>query len=238
MQQEQLMGSRLGREQDNQLEQELEEGEQLLWFDRPLPGSRSRQSPLRVLLILTIVFGSVCLLLLLLGLIFFLTLPVHIASFILFGIGGSFAFVSFILGMTSIGVRFGSVGNQLYAITDQRIIIMRKGRNLTVNSYSRDDIGPISRIEHSDGSGDLIFTHETPAYSYNYNYNYSYNSASSSSSSSSGYGGRTGRFIGIRNVHDIERILRRTFKRDSSPKRDYVSQSQTYGDGYTATQKD
>ena len=53
--------------------------------------------------------------------------------------------------------------NIFYAITDRRVIILYKhDRDLHVMSYNKWTIHQIQRIEHPDGSGDLIFSGNVP----------------------------------------------------------------------------
>jgi len=100
-----------------------------------------------------------------------------------------------------------SLKGTLYAVTDQRIIVMNTGRTLTVDSYGRDDIGQIRRSERPDGSGDLTFASTNTRMSYGYGYNSAYGN--------NAYGANTasmGKFVGIPDVRAAERVVRRTFK--------------------------
>lgn len=45
----------------------------------------------------------------------------------------------------------------LYAITTYRIIMLHSGRELRVMSFDKRAIKQIQRVEHPDGSGDLVF---------------------------------------------------------------------------------
>jgi hypothetical protein len=200
---------------DALLERELGEGERLRWASRPQ--RKKHGGSANVYIVLTIVFGSIGILFLFLATLFLFVLP-NPAKFAVcltfYIIGGVFTYLGLLFGLFAIIFRYAPK-NMHYAITDQRVIIMRIGRTLSVSSYYKDDIKQIVRNERADGSGDLIFDGSRPGYNYNYNYSYSYsrsgNSSSSSSSSSSGpYSG--GKFINVPDVREAERVLRSTFK--------------------------
>lgn len=196
---------------DMLLERELGEGEQLRWFSRPLRKGRGRSA--NVYLVLAIVFGSIGVFLLLLATLFLSVLLVPANGYTalpLYIVGGVFTYLGLLFGLFAVIFRF-SPKNLHYAITDQRVIIIRAGRILTVESYYKDDIKQIKRKEHGDGSGDLIFDGSRPGYTYGYSSNrYGSSSSSLSSTYNSGYNG--GKFISIPDVREAERILRATFK--------------------------
>lgn len=48
----------------------------------------------------------------------------------------------------------------VYAITDQRLMVLRKFPRYSVESYEPEDIGRITRTEGSGGRGDVIFREE------------------------------------------------------------------------------
>ncbi len=48
----------------------------------------------------------------------------------------------------------------VYAITDRRAISMEGTRSITVKSYLATDLGSFERVQHQDGSGDLILHSE------------------------------------------------------------------------------
>lgn len=50
--------------------------------------------------------------------------------------------------------------SMIYAITNQRAITIDGAKSITVKSYLAPDIADIERIEHRDGSGDLILRTE------------------------------------------------------------------------------
>ncbi len=202
MQQE--IGSLLG--------QELGEGEEIQWSNRPERGGSA--GPANVFMILVLIFGCIGFAMLIVAII--LLTVVHtkgstIASIPLFIVSGTFLFLTLLFGIFSLVYR-QVPRNTLYAITNQRIMILRTGPVLTVDSYSRNDIGYLTRRERPDGSGDLFFTNLRSPYSYSYNNGYG-NNGYSYGYGSYGMSG-TGRFIGISNVRSVEQILRTTFKVD------------------------
>lgn len=82
----------------------------------------------------------------------------------------------------------------LYAITNRRVIIMRTGRLLRVDSYNKESIRQVRRIERADESRDLpIATQTGPVYPGNSNYNHMINGQ--------------GTFAAIANVHQVEKKL-------------------------------
>ncbi len=187
---------------------ELEEGEQVLWSGRPKPGARSRNAPGNVFRVLAIVYGLLGIGLLLLGFILGSTLPDRplAASLVPSIIGTVFLLLAVLFVILGLVLR-QSLRGTLYAVTDQRIIVMNTGRTLTVDSYSRDDIGQIRRSERPDGSGDLTFASTRMPYGYGSGYNSAYGN--------NGYGANAsnmGKFVGIPDVRAAERIVRRTFK--------------------------
>jgi hypothetical protein len=183
------------------LSNELLADETLLWSGRPDARKRSIASPARVFRTLGLVFMPVGLLILLIGLILLFS-PLSPSGFQpgMLGLvipGGVF----FILGVVYliIGlVGFSSSGNTLYAITNQRAIIVRPGRYVTVSSYNKRSIGQVQRIERADGSGDLIFANNAPYGSYG-NTRYNTNSVRF---------GRPG-FYALPDVRSVEQILLR-----------------------------
>jgi hypothetical protein len=51
----------------------------------------------------------------------------------------------------------------IYAITDQRLLIIEGGSSRRVTSFTAGDIQQIERTERPDGSGDVVFRREIPA---------------------------------------------------------------------------
>jgi len=200
-------------ETDSFLKREMGPGEELLWFNRPDTKRFRMTGPNGIFLILTIIFGSIGLPMTIVA-ITLLATPhdtngTNLAT-AFFIIGGTFLFMTLFFGIFALFYRQAS-RHTLYGITNQRIIILNTGPILTVDSYSRNDIGHITRRERPDNSGDLFFTGpRSPMYQYNNNYAYN------NSNYSYGYGAygmsNTGRFIAIPDVRTAERILRETFK--------------------------
>lgn len=179
------------------LSNELLEGEILLWSGHPDARKRGIVSPARVFRTLGLVFMPIGLLILLIGLILLLS-PLSSSGFqagllALFIPGGVF----FVLGLVYliIGlVGFSPSGNTLYAITNQRTIILRSGRYRRVSSYGKRAISQVHRIERLDGSGDLIFVGNAP---------YSSNQSNTATVSAA----RSGVFSAVPDVRLVERIL-------------------------------
>lgn len=192
------------------LERELAEGEELLWSGRPDPSRRALSAgPNVAFMVLACVFGVIGVL---------LPVAAQIPSFIGIGseaaaiisqvfyiIGGTFLFMAILFGIFAIAFR-QPLRQMIYAITNQRVIILRRGATLTVDSYARNDIGRITRRERPDGSGDLIFADARSPYGYNYN------SSAYGASNGNGTMFNAGRFTGIPNVRGTEHLLRSTFK--------------------------
>ncbi len=204
---------------DMLLERELGEGEQLRWSGRPRETKGRRSQSVNTFLILAIVFGSIGILFLLLATIFLFGVPdpaKFVICLVFYIIGGVFTYLALFFGLFSLFYRF-STKNLHYAITDQRVLIIRSGRVLTVESYYKDDITQIKRIEREDGSGDLIFD-GSRGFSNMYSYNSRYRRYGTSYGYATGQGSASGggRFVNISEVHETERILRATFKQNDS----------------------
>lgn len=125
---------------------EMAPGETLIWADRPLP---------RVSLVWPMVlFGM-----LVFGFALFWTAQAWQA-------GGAIA----IFGLPFLGIgavllaapwwRPKRARHTVYAISDQRLLIMRGWPARVVQSFAPQDIGRLQRHEREDGSGDLIFLEE------------------------------------------------------------------------------
>lgn len=193
-----------------QVRQSLVEGEELIWSGAANQKRQATIAPNLPFLIMTIVFGFI-------GILFLLVAIILINSrndinaiknaISLFIIGGFFFFVALIFGLVSAIYRFAP-RNTVYAITSHRALIIRTGRFTYVDSFGRNDIGQIRRIERSDGSGDLLFNRPAMAYPYGSTYS---NTGSSYSNSSLMYNGSAG-FIGLEDVKSVEKILISTFK--------------------------
>ena len=189
---------------DPNLLAELRPGEPVLWWGRPDPkrrvvNGRSQLSP--------ILLGSVSLLVLfLLAFDIFVILNFHSADALLL-----FAIILINVGLL---VSIGSSGypvvqrrrhvrnllHTIYAITDQRALIITivPGKSRAVVSYTKSDIGTISRHEGKEGWGDLIFGVPRPSV---------VNGRRVMASAS---------FGGIPQVRVAESMMFQTFKRDAA----------------------
>ncbi len=204
------------QEMDLSLAKELTEGEELLWSGRPDPNSKSIVSPASVFFILGIIFTVVGLALLIGG---FVILGVvegrgRDASVALFIIGGTFLFLGIIFAISGLAYRV-TPRNTMYAVTNKRAIILRAGRYLTVDSYGKNEIGQVRRLERPDGTGDLIFGMQRAASGYGYGSGYGYYGGYSSYGGYSGTGMSrygAGMFNGIANVHAVEQIVLNVLK--------------------------
>jgi len=130
------------------LKSELFDGEELLWAGQPIPG-RGQSGNLTMTSVSAVFIGVV------LG-------------------GGMFAFMRYTGGMTFfimpmiliLLVALGMIGarlwnqfanRQVYAVTDQRLLIVNGRR---VRSYGPNDIQFIERHQRGDGWGDIVFAQE------------------------------------------------------------------------------
>ena len=199
---------------------ELEEGERVLWTGRPDPNNKSSASPMMPFYIMTAVFGLVGILLILIGFIVSTSVHGKSGSDALLGLsipGVVFIFMALVFGIISLVYRPNLKGT-VYAITEQRIISVNSGNKLTVYSYGKNDIGVLNRIEQPDGTGDLIFAinRQTGGYNGNYSsYGAGYGTYGGSAGANMGnisIAANAGKFLGIPNVREVERIVRRTFK--------------------------
>ncbi len=209
------------QEIDALIANELEEGERVLWTDRPHPNSRSSASPTMAFYIMASVFGLIGVMLILVGFIVSVSVHGKNGSDVLLAlsiIGTTFIFLAILFTIFSLFYRPNLKGTA-YAITEQRIITVTTGRSLIVYSYGKEDIGALNRIERPDGSGDLIFAANRQASPYGGNYGYygaSYGSygGTTGNMGTLGISANAGKFLGIANVRDVERIVRRTFKQE------------------------
>jgi hypothetical protein len=123
---------------ESSLDNELLEGEEVLWSGRPDPRRRRIVFPTRVFFILGLIFMPVGLLIVLVGLVLLLisVFPPE-ARLSLLGVfipGGVFfllGIIYFLIGIAG----FSPPRNVLYAITNRRVIILRPGRYLRASSY-------------------------------------------------------------------------------------------------------
>src|SRR5579863_3203316 len=122
------------------LSNELLEGEEMLWSGRPDPQKKRLVSPGRVFLILGLVFLPVGLLAVIIGLILLLSSvfpPGYQESSLgLFIPGGVFSVLGLVYLLIGL-IGFSPSRNELYGITNRRVIILRPGRYLRVSSYGK-----------------------------------------------------------------------------------------------------
>ncbi len=211
------------QDMDTLIANELEEGERVLWTGRPHPSSRANSPQTRVFSVIAIIYGALGIILLAVGFIVNASLSGRAGSSSLLGlsiVGGVFVLLAIIFGIIAAVYRPGLKGS-VYAITEQRILTVTTGRALIAYSYAKGDIGPLTRIERQDGTGDLIFATNRQGSPYGMGYGYygaysGYGAGGGTTTGSNMAIGRAsanaGRFLGIPNVREVERIVRHTFK--------------------------
>lgn len=92
--------------------------------------------------------------------------------------------------------------NTIYAITNQRIMILDGVLSQNATSYGADDIQRIERRTYGNGRGDLIFRHETRTRQYQ----------SSQGFRRTRYYTQPIGFFGISNIREVERLMIATFR--------------------------
>jgi hypothetical protein len=169
------------------IQRELAAGESLLWSGRPDPVRSSRAAYGCWVFAVPWTAFSVFWMLMASGVLSGkLNLP-----FALFGL----PFVLVGLGMLMAPRwAYASAKKTVYAVTNQRLIVMTEGRFRSVKSFYADDIGSLERRERPDGTGDLIFAKR----------------AWRDSDGDRRYS-ETG-FTGIRDVRSVEQLVYETFK--------------------------
>jgi len=135
-------------------QREMRPGEKLIWAERPRPGAVARGG------LTASLFGIPFL-----GFALFWTFMASGAIR-----QGGFGLFFPLFGLPFIAVGIGLVGTPLwaarrarstiYAITDQRLLIMQTGSTNEVQSYGPEDLDSLDRRERPDGSGDIIFRNE------------------------------------------------------------------------------
>lgn len=136
----------------SRIEDELDRGEAVLWAERPVPKYFGRGS--RVAFILGIPFTALPLLIIAgalvsvreEGLWALATVP-FILAFLLPGV---FLLLSPVL-------HFRALQRMAYAITNRRVIVLRKGRQWNLRWFSLAKVADRRMEEHRDGTGSLIF---------------------------------------------------------------------------------
>src|SRR5690242_3180632 len=115
--------------QERELTRELAEGEELLWSSRPNPSLRRNTSGATLsFIILTTVFGIIGILFCVIGTILIFTATTTYAASVVapvfYILGSAFLFFTIFFGLFAIFYK-PTLKNTLYAITNQRIIIMK-----------------------------------------------------------------------------------------------------------------
>lgn len=140
------------------LSNELLEGEELIWSGRPLESGKGIVSSTRGLRLLALIYAMIGLVLMFVALIIEILAGdlqagkesfVYIPGFLIFIIGAAMFLVERVGQFTPKSTH--------YAITNQRVIILRSGRSLHVISLERQAIKQVQRFEYADGSGNLLF---------------------------------------------------------------------------------
>jgi hypothetical protein len=124
------------------LRAELEAGESLTWVGQPKPARRMKSG-----------FG---------GWLFFLpwTVIAVISSEDILSPLGLFFLLVGVIGLSSPFWLRHKATSTIYAISDRRSFSIEGAMSITVRSYRARDIAGIERMEHPDGSGDLVFLTE------------------------------------------------------------------------------
>jgi len=81
----------------------------------------------------------------------------------------------------------------VYAITNNRILIVQQGKTRRIESYGRSELGNIARVERPDKSGDLMFAQKH------------YKDSDGDQQT------KDIKFVGIPQVQQVETLLRETF---------------------------
>jgi hypothetical protein len=190
---------------DPNLLAELRAGEKILWWAYPNPKRRMRRRQSNMLTVRLAIILAVFLFIVYEDITSIPDWSFLEASTVLILIGANavilFCLVYVLLIYNSSLRVLGLLRYTVYAITNQRALMItaRPGKAHGVISYSKDDIGTISRQEGQGGWGDLTFGTLRPAT----------------------VGTRTmltqSRFSGIPNVRQAEEIMFRTFKNTIEP---------------------
>lgn len=196
-------------EQYNRIEDELLDGEELLWAGRPTPFRAMGSSSLisagvalgMLLLVQGIIFGSR-------SMTFSATTSMPMmgpppAFFTLFTL---IILLVFAVVLLSPLWQLLNAYKTIYAITDRRILILDGVLSQTTTTYSADDIERIERRSYGNGRGDIIFRHETRAHRYR----------SSAGFRRTRYYTQPIGLFGIPNVKEVERLMLVTFTDDDT----------------------
>lgn len=152
---------------DPALQHELKPGEQLLWWGRPDPKRRAKSANTQTATY--IVFGLLALVFI--GLIFN-TIRLILEEISFFGRPDSDSFILFFASVALLAISLyrlyfaysrtqkhaNDLYHTIYGITNQRVIVMTtRKQGMTVNSYTKNDIGQINRVETGGGWGDVAY---------------------------------------------------------------------------------
>lgn len=169
----------------------LDPDELLLWVGSPNPAHKM------VLALPTLAIGIVCTSAVLVPGIYFWLQIQSSSSGVPFGqlycaacFGLPFFIIGLIVGLMSMTapiIYYWEAERECYAVTNRRVMFIPDRSVYATNSYGPGEIGDIKRLEHSNGSGTLIFTGITDE---------------------NGRQLQLAKFIGIPNVRRVEGILR------------------------------
>jgi hypothetical protein len=182
------------------IEPELSRGERILWVGKPSASREARKIGCPALIV-GIPFTAFA--------VFWVVGASNITRNAPSGLGPpGFSTVFPLFGLIFVGIglyvllspflTYAKSSATTYAITNERILIVESGSTRVVKSYTKRDLGQITRSELADGSGDLMFAQENQR----------------------GAKGRTYTrdigFVGIGQVRAVEQLLRDTFDPDHS----------------------
>jgi Bacterial PH domain len=176
------------------VEAELAGGEHLIWFDQPRPWAVARQNLPKALFGIPFTAFAV----------FWMWGASHATS----KAGDGVALLFPLWGLMFVGAGLWILCSPLwsafkarstvYAITGERLLIVEGLRTRQVTSYTADDLQAIERTERRDGSGDVVFRHESAMTRRGFaSFTYSFNAAT-----------RIG-FFGVSDVRRVEASIRR-----------------------------
>ncbi|MCK6625603.1 MAG: hypothetical protein L6R45_10560 [Anaerolineae bacterium] len=196
----------MGVEGINLIQIELRPGEKLLWSGRPEPKRLARQGGNVVMVVFGLVFIGFAVLWLssaIMPSLEVLNTPLPEATqteWMITLLAPLFSLPFLLVGLGLMSVPYWAYRQAfktMYALTDQRAMIIVNGKTLLVSSYSDKDIGDIEPVERSNGRGDLIFASELVR-----------------GRGSTSYTRKIG-FIGIPDVRMVEQLMLDTFKRET-----------------------
>lgn len=193
--------------EDGVLRNEMDDGEQLLWSGKPRPSRLAMQMlPVSVF---GLFFGGFAIVLD----SFALGMILHAGPAFSHGATSSsgtpaMAWIFPVFGLPFVAVGLGMILSPLFAfrrakttvygVTDCRAIIVTARRGKTVKSYRARDIDNISRVERSDGTGDVTFAHQ-----------YSYTNDGNRNTTTIG-------FFGIPEPREVEKMIQAIVDHDKS----------------------